>query len=68
MPFLTWKRIGCVQRNERGEAWQDTRPGYYGRNLQTKSGEVRLRVPKLRHQTFVTAAQVVQPVSGSPLH
>src|ERR1700759_4930309 len=34
---------------------QDTRAGYYERNLQTKAGEVRLKVPKLRQQTFETA-------------
>src|SRR5262249_11918949 len=27
------------------------RAGHYGRNLQTKAGEVRLKVPKLRQQT-----------------
>ena len=27
----------------------------HDRNLQTKTGEVRLKVPKLRHQTFETA-------------
>src|SRR4051794_40749484 len=30
-------------------------PGHYERNLQTKAGEVRLKVPKLRQQTFETA-------------
>jgi hypothetical protein len=29
--------------------------GHYGRKLQTKAGEVRLKVPKLRQQTFETA-------------
>jgi transposase-like protein len=33
----------------------DTRAGHYERNLQTKAGEVRLKVPKLRQQTFETA-------------
>ena len=32
-----------------------TRAGHYERGLQTKAGEVRLRVPKLRRQTFETA-------------
>ncbi len=38
-------------------AWAkgDTRAGYYERKLQTKAGEVRLKVPKLRAQTFETA-------------
>src|SRR5262249_59153412 len=37
------------------EARRDTRAGHYERSLQTKAGEVRLRVPKLRQQTFETA-------------
>jgi len=41
--------------NERSEARRDTRAGHYERGLQTKAGEVRLRVPKLRQQTFETA-------------
>jgi len=32
------------------------RAGHYERGLQTKAGEVRLRVPKLRQQTFETAS------------
>src|SRR5262249_15538063 len=36
-------------------ARRDTRAGHYERGLQTKAGEVRLRVPKLRRQTFETA-------------
>ena len=34
---------------------QDTRAGSYDRTLQTKAGEVKLKVPKLRQQTFETA-------------
>jgi transposase-like protein len=30
-------------------------PEYHERKLQTKAGEVELRVPKLRQQTFETA-------------
>jgi transposase-like protein len=33
---------------------RDTRAGHYERKLQTKAGEVRLKVPKLRAQTFET--------------
>ena len=40
---------------ERNAARRDTRAGHYECNLQTKAGEVRLRVPKLRQQTFETA-------------
>jgi putative transposase len=44
-----------AQRYERSEARRDTRAGHYERKLQTKAGEVPLRVPKLRAQTFETA-------------
>src|SRR5260221_5880635 len=44
-----------AQRYERSEARRDTRAGHYERGLQTKAGEVRLRIPKLRRQTFETA-------------
>ena len=36
-------------------AQRDTRAGHYERKLQSKAGEVRLKVPKLRAQTFETA-------------
>jgi len=42
-------------RYERTEARRDTRAGSYERKLQTKAGEVNLKVPKLRRQTFETA-------------
>lgn len=42
-------------RYERTEARRDTRAGTYPRQLQTRAGEVTLRVPKLRQQTFETA-------------
>lgn len=42
-------------RYERTEARQDTRAGSYERKLHTKAGEVSLKVPKLRRQTFETA-------------
>jgi putative transposase len=48
-------RLCNAQRYERSEARRDTRAGHYERNLQTKAGEVRLKVPKLRQQTFETA-------------
>src|SRR5258708_13146536 len=48
-------RLCNAQRYERSEARRDTRAGHYERGLQTKAGEVRLRVPKLRVQTFETA-------------
>jgi putative transposase len=48
-------RLCNAQRYERTAARRDTRAGYYERQLQTKAGEVELRVPKLRQQTFETA-------------
>src|SRR5512133_2821033 len=48
-------RLCNAQRYERSAARRDTRAGDYERGLQTKAGEVRLRVPKLRQQTFETA-------------
>ena len=43
---------GCY---ERSEARQDTRAGSYERTLHTKAGDVSLKAPKLRRQTFETA-------------
>ena len=48
-------RLCKAQRYERSEARRDTRAGHYERKLQTKAGEVRLKIPKLRQQTFETA-------------
>jgi putative transposase len=48
-------RLCNAERYERTEARRDTRAGHYERNLETKAGEVRLKVPKLRRQTFETA-------------
>lgn len=42
-------------RYERTEARRDTRAGSYRRKLGTQAGEVTLKVPKLRQQTFETA-------------
>ncbi|MGY3532303.1 transposase [Bradyrhizobium sp. USDA 4452] len=42
-------------RYERCQARQDTRAGSYERTLHTKAGDVNLKVPKLRRQTFETA-------------
>jgi transposase-like protein len=48
-------RLCNARRYERSEARRDTRAGHYERKLHTKAGEVRLKVPKLRQQTFETA-------------
>jgi len=42
-------------RHERGEGRKGTRAGSYERSLDTKAGAVRLKMPKLRRQTFETA-------------
>ena len=44
-----------ADKYQRTEAREDTRAGHYQRKLHTKSGEVSLKVPKLRRQTFETA-------------
>jgi len=48
-------RLCGAARYERTEGRQDTRAGSYDRSLHTKAGEVKLKVPKLRRQTFETA-------------
>src|ERR1041385_3190897 len=48
-------RLCNAQRYERSEACRDRRAGHYERKLQTKAGEVQLKVPKLRQRTFETA-------------
>ncbi|HXK44115.1 MAG TPA: transposase, partial [Anaerolineae bacterium] len=44
-----------ARRYERTSTRQDTRAGHYTRKLQTRAGEVTLKVPKLRQLTFETA-------------
>src|SRR6204780_1115718 len=44
-----------VGRYERTQGRQDTRAGSYERSLHTVAGEVNIKVPKLRRQTFETA-------------
>jgi putative transposase len=48
-------RLCNAERYERTEARRDTRAGHYERQLETKAGEVTLKAPKLRRQTFETA-------------
>ncbi len=48
-------RLCNAARYERTQARCDTRAGCYERSLHTRAGEVRLKVPKLRRQTFETA-------------
>ncbi len=44
-----------ARRYERSAARLDTRAGHYTRKLQTKAGEVELKMPKLRNLPFETA-------------
>ena len=48
-------------RYERSEARQDTRAGSYERTLQTSAGDVNIKIPKLRRQTFETAIIRLDP-------
>lgn len=48
-------RLCGAGRYERTEGRRDTRAGSYERKLDTRAGEVTLKVPKLRRQTFETA-------------
>jgi putative transposase len=48
-------RLCNAGRYERTEARRDQRSGSYDHKLQTQAGEVRLKIPKLRRETFETA-------------
>src|ERR687894_161483 len=48
-------RLCGAGRYERTQARTDTRAGHYERSLETRAGQVSLKVPKLRRQTFETA-------------
>jgi transposase-like protein len=48
-------RLCQAKRYERSAQRVDTRAGHYERGLQTKAGEVSLKVPKLRKLPFETA-------------
>jgi transposase-like protein len=48
-------RLCNARRYERSEARRDRRAGHYTRTLQTKAGEVDIRMPKLRSLPFETA-------------
>jgi len=48
-------RLCGAERYQRSDCRRDTRAGSYERGLHTKAGEVKLKAPKLRRQTFETA-------------
>jgi transposase-like protein len=60
-------RLCNAQRYERSATRRDTRAGHYERGLQTKAGEVRLRVSELRRRTFETAIIECYRQRGSSL-
>lgn len=49
------EEICKARRYERAPDRIDTRAGHYKHRLHTKAGEVEMKVPKLRQQTFETA-------------
>jgi putative transposase len=55
MLYAEADRLCRAERFERTEAQKDTRAGFYQPQLQTKAGEVTLKVPKLRTLPFETA-------------
>jgi transposase-like protein len=48
-------RLCNARKYERTEGRKDRRAGYYNRKLQTRAGEIELRMPKLRRLPFETA-------------
>lgn len=48
-------RVAGAGRYERSEGHRDTRAGYYERDLHTRAGQVRLKVPKLRRLRLESA-------------
>jgi putative transposase len=70
-------RLCGAGRYERSEARKDTRAGSYERSLETRAGQVSLKIPKLRRQTFETAiieryrrreSSVEEALNMAPLH
>lgn len=55
MRCWTPRRTGCAAPGATSAARKDTRAGSYERSLETRAGQVSLKVPKLRRQTFETA-------------
>ena len=51
-----------ADRYERTEGRKDYRSGRYSRKLHTKAGEVDLKMPKLRKQTFETAITIYEQI------
>ena len=58
-------RLCQAKRYERTAERMDTRAGSYERKLQTKAGEVKLKVPRLRSLSFETQDQRCASVPSS---
>jgi len=61
------ERLVDAGRYERTEARRDIRSGSYERKLQTRAGEVRLKVPKLRRRASPAATQPSKRRSSSAI-
>jgi hypothetical protein len=59
-------RLSNARRYERTGTRKDTRAGFYNRNLLTKAGNVKLKVPKLRTLPFETT--IIHRYLLLPLH
>ena len=61
------EKLTQAARYERNEQRQGYRSGHYSRNLTTTSGDVTLKVPKLKGISFETAIIGYLSSRGSPL-
>jgi transposase-like protein len=55
LPDVGAEKLTRAARYERSEALQGYRSGHYSRNLTAASGDVTLKVPKLKGISFETA-------------
>ena len=60
-------RLVGAERYERGEGRRDHRSGHYERKLQTRGGEVTLKVPRLRRWATPAATQPSRRPSSSAI-
>ena len=58
-------RLVGAERYERSEGRRDHRSGHYERKLQTRAGEVTLKVPRLRRRAALAATQLSRRRSSS---
>jgi putative transposase len=56
-------RLCNAQRYERSEARRDSRAGHYERKLQTKAGDVKLRIPKASSQMRLSVGHQIPKYS-----